>query len=88
MSDTVFCYHCRRHHPLADVMLFETGKVKRWRCRQSLSLARRSIGERDAFGRAVSESNRNACARAAMRPLPRPVIELMRRRPPGGERAP
>ena len=87
MSDTVFCYHCRRHHPLAEVVLIETGKVKRWRCRKSLFLARRSVGERDAFGHAVSELNRSACAAAAMRPLPRPVIELMLRRPLAAEHA-
>ena len=85
MSDTVFCYHCRRHHPLAEVVLIETGKVKRWRCRKSLALARRGVGERDAFGRATSESARGAWA--ATRPLPRPVIELMQSRPPAGERA-
>lgn len=76
MSETVFCYHCRRHHPADEVTLVVSGGVKRWRCRQSISLARRSVDQRDAFGQAVSQSNRATCAKPAARPLPRPVIEL------------
>lgn len=72
MSDTVFCYHCRRHHPVAEAILIETGGVKRWRCRRSIALARRSVAQRDAFGQATSAAKRSV----AERPLPRPVLEL------------
>lgn len=77
MSDTVFCYHCRRQHARAEVVLVEARGVKRWRCRKSLVLGRRSVGERDAFGRAVSELNRRAVDALAHKPLPHAVIELM-----------
>ena len=77
MSDTVFCYHCRRQHARADVVQVETRGVKRWRCRQSIVLCRRSVGERDAFGKAVSDLNRRACEAVAQKPLPHAVIELM-----------
>ena len=63
MSDQVFCYHCRRHHPADQVTQVCVRGVKRWRCRQSLALSRSSAAARDAFGRTE-------------RPLPHPVLEL------------
>ena len=77
MSDTVFCYHCRRQHARADVVQVETRGVKRWRCRRSLVLGQRSVGERDAFGKAVSERNRRCREAIAQTPLPHAVRELM-----------
>ena len=74
MSDTVFCYHCRREHARADVVQVDTRGVKRWRCRRSIALSRASAAARDAFGRAVSEVN--GALRSA-RPLPHPVRELL-----------
>lgn len=82
MSDTVFCYHCRREHARADVVQVETHGVKRWRCRRSIALGRRSVGERDAFGKAVSEINRRCSEAIARKPLPHAVRELMA---PAGE---
>jgi hypothetical protein len=76
MSDTVYCYHCRRHHPADEVTRVESRGVKRWRCRQSISLSQRSIDQRDAFGKAVSLLNQASCAKPAGNPLPRPVLEL------------
>ena len=77
MSDTVFCYHCRREHARADVVQVDTRGVKRWRCRASLAACRRSVGERDAFGKAVSEVNRRCGEMLAHRPLPHAVRELL-----------
>jgi len=77
MTELVFCYHCRRHHPADEMTLLENRGVKRWRCRASLSLGRRSIAKRDAFGKAVSQMNRISCAMASARPLPRPVLEVL-----------
>jgi hypothetical protein len=76
MSETVFCYHCRRHHPGDEVILIESRGVKRWRCRTSIFASRGSADQRDAFGKTISAQNRTGCARPAARPLPRPVLEL------------
>lgn len=76
MSDTVFCYHCRRYHPRDEVTLVQTRGVKRWRCRKSISLSRASAAARDAFGKSISQMNQTACANPFPRPLPRPVLEL------------
>ena len=76
MSDQVFCYHCRRHHPADQVTQVYARGVKRWRCRQSIVLSRSSSVARDAFGRAVSEQNR-ALRAGRTSPLPRPVLELL-----------
>lgn len=73
MSDQVFCYHCRRHHPADQVTQVCVRGVKRWRCRRSIALSRASSAARDAFGNAVSEVNR---ALRGVRPLPHPVLEL------------
>ena len=81
MSDQVFCYHCRRHHPAHEVTPVYLRGVKRWRCRHSLALSRSSSAARDAFGRAVSELNRALSTGRAAKPLPRPVIELFQRTP-------
>lgn len=77
MTELVFCYHCRRHHPANEMTQVENRGVKRWRCRASLSVGRRSVAVRDAFGKAVSQMNRISCAMAPRSPLPRPVLELL-----------
>ena len=77
MSDTVFCYHCRRQHARADVVQVDANGVKRWRCRRSIAASRRSVGERDAFGKAVSELNRRCGEAIAHKPLPHAVRELL-----------
>ena len=77
MSDTVFCYHCRREHARADVVQVNTRGVKRWRCRASLAACRRSVGERDAFGKAVSELNRRCGEMTVQKTLPHAVRELL-----------
>ena len=74
MSDQVYCYHCRRHHPADQVTAVCVRGVRRWRCRRSIALSRASAAARDAFGRAVSEVN--GALRSA-RPLPHPVRELI-----------
>ena len=76
MSDQIYCYHCRRQHPAAEVTLVKARGVKRWRCRKSIALSRGSSATRDAFGKAVSELNRAVQSAHPARPLPRPVIEL------------
>jgi len=67
MSDTVFCYCCRTHHPRAQMRRFATRTGERWRCLRSIEAARRDSSERDAFGRRQSEQNRLAASRMAER---------------------
>ena len=67
MSDKLFCYCCRTHHPKDQMRRFATSKGKRWRCLRSIEAARGQPGERDAFGRRQSELNRLAASQIAER---------------------
>jgi hypothetical protein len=77
MTDTVFCYYCRKHHPAAEVTLVQSRGVKRWRCQKSIAYGQKSRDQRDAFGKSVSEMNRLMCVSSSVRSLPRPVLELL-----------
>lgn len=57
MSDTAYCYHCSRHHPKQEMRLIQTRAGRRWRCRKSILATRRSVAERDAYGRQVTADN-------------------------------
>lgn len=76
MSDTVFCYSCRKHHPLAEVTLVFSKGVKRWRCRKSIAESQKSRDQRDAFGKAITEFNRAMSHGKSTHSLPRPILEL------------
>ena len=76
MSDTVFCYSCRKHHPRAEVTLVQSKGVKRWRCRKSIVESQKSREQRDAFGKAITEFNRAMSHGKSTHSLPRPVLEL------------
>ena len=76
MSDTVFCYSCRKHHPRAEVTLVQSKGVKRWRCLRSIAESQKSRDQRDAFGKAVTEFNRSMSRGKSAHELPRPVLEL------------
>lgn len=78
MTDTLFCYHCRKHHPKSEMTLLQARGCKRWRCRKSLVYVRNSRAERDAFGQTVSATNQMLNALRQERPLPHPVLELLR----------
>lgn len=65
MTETLFCYCCRVHHPKDQMRLFPTRQGKRWRCLRSIEAAARSHHERDAFGRHQTDINRAAAKRAA-----------------------
>lgn len=58
--ETLFCYSCQRHHPKAEMRLFQTRHGQRWRCLQSIQAAQREQRERDSFGQAQSTLNREA----------------------------
>jgi len=67
MPETLFCYCCRVHHPRDRMHSFRTRHGFRWRCEQSIAAAKRSVDERDAFGKQQSEVNREAGQRLADR---------------------
>jgi hypothetical protein len=58
MPDTIYCYHCRVHHPAAEMRQIETKSGKRWRCIKSIQAAKQGSEARAAFGRQTTELNR------------------------------
>lgn len=76
MTETLFCYACRTHHPRELMHRFLTRHGLRWRCRRSIEAARCSIAERDAFGRLQTEINRARAEQTAGRPF----VPLLARR--------
>lgn len=58
MADTLFCYHCRTHHPKEEMRQIETKGGKRWRCIKSIEATKRATAERDAFGKQVTALNK------------------------------
>ena len=65
MTDTLFCYCCRVHHPKEQMRRYATRTGARWRCLRSIDAAAGKPGERDAFGRLQSEQNQMAAIRTA-----------------------
>ncbi|HLA33761.1 MAG TPA: hypothetical protein VJ001_02725 [Rhodocyclaceae bacterium] len=57
-DQTIYCYHCRTHHPRAEMRLVVTKTGKRWRCIGSIQASRQGPEAREAYGRKVSEMNR------------------------------
>lgn len=57
MSETLYCYHCGRAHPKEEMRRTHTKSGSRWRCIKSVLATRRSVAERDAFGKKVSAIN-------------------------------
>lgn len=78
MTDTLFCYCCRVHHPKAQMRRHVTRTGARWRCLRSIDAAAREASERDAFGRQQSEQNQMAAIRTAERAA---ALHLESRRP-------
>ena len=78
MTDKVFCYHCRNYHPSTEVRQVESKGVKRWRCLKSIASTKTSRAQCDAFGKAVSETNRNVTLEQSRQTLPRSVLEVFR----------
>jgi hypothetical protein len=58
MPDTIYCYHCRIHHPAAEMRQIETKSGKRWRCIKSIIAAKQGSEARAAFGRQTTDLNR------------------------------
>lgn len=67
MTEMVFCYCCRVHHPKDQMRPFKTSHGERWRCIRSIEAAARARQERDAFGRQQTAINREDSRRIAER---------------------
>ena len=67
MTETMFCYCCRVHHPKDQMRPFPTKHGARWRCIRSIEAAACSRPERDAFGQKQTEINREDTRRVAER---------------------
>ena len=67
-SDTAFCYHCARHHPLEEMRQIVTKGGKKWRCIKSIQATKKNVAHRDAFGKTVTEVNSSA-ARARIKAM-------------------
>ncbi len=67
MTETMFCYCCRVHHPKEVMRPFITKHGERWRCLRSIEAAACSRLERDAFGKRQTEINREESKRVAER---------------------
>jgi hypothetical protein len=65
MSDTGYCYHCRRHHPYEEMRQVMTTMGKRWRCIRSIEATRQGRAAREAYGRTVTEMNKAESAAKA-----------------------
>ena len=69
MTEMLFCYCCRVHHPKAQMRPFQTKLGKRWRCIRSIEAAACSRRERDAFGEQQTANNREESRHVAERNL-------------------
>ncbi len=69
MTEMLFCYCCRVHHPKEHMRPFPTKHGDRWRCIRSIEAAACSRPERDAFGQRQTEINREDARRVAERAL-------------------
>ena len=78
MTDKVFCYHCRNYHPSTEARQVESKGVKRWRCLKSIASSQANRKQRDAFGKAVSETNRKVSLEKSRQTLPRSILEVFR----------
>ena len=56
-SENIYCYHCGRSHPRAEMRQIETKAGKKWRCIQSIAATKKSSSQRDAFGKTVTAIN-------------------------------
>jgi hypothetical protein len=66
MTEPVFCYHCRLHHPKAEMRQIVTRGGKRWRCIKSIEATKRGSASREAFGQRMTATNK-AEAQAILR---------------------
>ena len=78
MSDTIYCYHCGHRHLISEMRRVSCGQIKRWRCRKSIEASQGSQSERDAFGRATHEANRQKNVSHNRPTVPNSVLDVLR----------
>lgn len=57
MTKTRYCYHCARSHPEDEMRQISTKAGARWRCIKSIEATKKTVAERDAFGKKISAIN-------------------------------
>ena len=67
MSDSVFCYSCRVHHPRSQMQQWPTRQGIRWRCQRTIQATFSSTVERDQFGKSQTEANKLQAKQMASR---------------------
>jgi hypothetical protein len=77
MSETLYCYHCGRHHPRAEMRQVHNKSGMRWRCIKSIEATKIGVAQRDAFGKQVTAIN-SAEQRAKVKALQNPELRLGR----------
>lgn len=58
MRETAYCYHCGRHHPIAEMRRVRLKSGVRWRCLRSIEATRAAPAQREAFGQRMTALNR------------------------------
>jgi len=59
MPETLYCYHCGKHHPKEAMRQIATRTGKRWRCIKSIEASRSNHAAREAFGREKTANNQS-----------------------------
>jgi hypothetical protein len=57
MTAIRYCYHCGIQHPEEEMRQISTKGGLKWRCIKSIKAIKKTVAERDAFGRNVSAIN-------------------------------
>ncbi len=78
MSETLYCYHCGRHHPKEEMRQIHNKNGSKWRCIKSIEATKRGTAERDAFGKTVTATN-SAEQRARSKAMLNPELQGARR---------
>jgi hypothetical protein len=60
-TETAYCYHCGKHHPIEEMRQLATKTGKRWRCIKSIEATKKGRSERDAFGKRITANNKAEC---------------------------
>lgn len=58
-AETLYCYHCARHHPREEMRQIDNKGRKKWRCLKSIEATRQNVAQRNAFGQTVTAVNRS-----------------------------
>lgn len=58
MPEEKFCSNCRKSHPVEEMKQVSTGSGRKvWKCLKAIAINKKSVAERDEFGRSNSKAN-------------------------------